>query len=392
MTDKQPAMRPAAVADTWIVAVLLRELDKDPVVGREHIDVACDGGVLSLVGQVSAQLARRRAVEIAQVVHGVRAIVDRIDVVAPARKDGELEFLAAGALSKDRATAGEPIAARARGGVVHLTGTVDSNATRWIAERDLLAIPGVADVTDDLVVSGGTRSDARLVRQLRREMRDDPWIDDGHITISVDKQAVRLVGYVHSAAERARAERDARACSPNAVDVTDLRIDSLSDGTLRGDPEPPRSDDELTRAFLAALSRDPRVRPFVPGVQVRDRVAVVTGEAPSRDAAQAVRDDARDVPGMADTHVDLRVADAAPGGPADADAAVLYQARSSLQRDTRLEGMHLAVDVFHGRITVRGTVPSEVDRRRAIGIASNVPGAQGVDDELTVEKPTLARP
>jgi osmotically-inducible protein OsmY len=381
---------PPATSDAHIVAVLLRELQEDRVAGRARIEVDAVDGVLTLQGDVPAQLVKERAMTIAQAIRGVRAVIDRMVVGAKARPDYELEFLAASTLSTDHVTFGEPIAAKAKDGVVRLTGNVDSEATRWIAEADMLAIPGVLDVADDMAVTPWARSDGRLLREVTRIVSDDPWLDDARMRIAVNRQVVVLSGAVNSAAERARAERDARACSADGVDVTALRIDAISDGTLREQPAPPRSDDDLTRAFLDAVARDPRVRPFVPGVQVRDRVALLTGEAPNRDAARAAAEDARNVPGMADTHVDLKVA-AAAAADDDDDGAVVFAARGVIDRDPRLSSLHIVVGVLHGQVDLRGKVPSEVDRRRAVAAVAGVAGARGVDDELVVENPTLPK-
>jgi osmotically-inducible protein OsmY len=381
-----PAAGPPAATDTWIVAVLLRELDGNIVVARERIDVDCVNGVLTLRGEVGSRLAKDRAVAIAQVVRGVRAIVDRISVAPRPRPDYELEFVAAGALAGDPAMGGQAIGAHARAGVVHLAGNADSNATRRIAENDVLALPGVLDVIDDLAVVPGSRGDRRLRDEVERVMRDDPWLDDARVRVATYDGVVEITGFVKSAAERARAEADARATSPRDVDVASLRIDAVSDGTWRDEPAAPRTDDELARAYVDAVARDPRVHPFLPGIQVRDRVIVITGEAPDVDAAQAAADDARKLPGVADSHVDIRVAPAV----AESDSAVLYQARGAIEHDPRLSSRHIAIEVFHGRVSLRGSVASEADRRRAIVAATSVPGARGVDDDLIVDPPKLA--
>ena len=380
--------RPPSSTDAWIVAVLIRELGGDAVVARERIDVDCANGVLTLHGEVGDRLARERAVAIAHVVRGVRAIIDRLSVTPRPRPDYELEFVAAGAIASDPVTAGEAIGAHAHAGVVRLTGNVDSNATRRVAESDVLALPGALDVIDDLAVVPGERSDARLGSEVERLMRDDPWLDDSGVRLATHAGVIRISGAVKSAAERARAESDARATSPIDVDVEALRIEAASDGTLREEPAPPRTDDQLARAYVDAVARDPRVHPFLPGIQVRDRVLVINGLAPDVDAAQAAAEDARNVPGVADTHVNLIVA-AAVG---ESDGAVLYEARGAIEHDPRLSARHIAVEVYHGRVSLRGSVGSEADRRRAIAAATSVPGARGVDDLLVVDPPRLAHP
>ena len=387
MSGTAGAPGPAAT-DRWIVAVLLRELDGDVVVARERIDVDCVNGVLTLRGEVGSRLAKDRAVAIAQVVRGVRAIVDRVSVAPRPRPDYELEFVAAGAIGADPATQAQAIGVHAHDGVVHLMGNVDSNAARRIAESDVLALPGVLDVVDDLAVTPGRRSDPRLRSEVERVMRDDPWLDDVDVKVRAHNGVVEVSGFVKSAAERARAEADARATSPRDVQVTALRIETVSDGTWRDEPAAPRTDEELARAYADAVARDPRVHPFLPGIRVRDRVVVITGEAPDAEAAQAAAEDARNLPGVADTHVDMQVARAV----GESDGAVLYEARGALEHDPRLSSRHIAVEVSQGRVSLRGSVGSEADRRHAIAVVTSVPGARGVDDDLVVDPPRLARP
>jgi len=59
-------------------------------------------------------------------------------------------------------------------------------------------------------------------------------------------------------------------------------------------------------------------------------------------ADQAAADDARNLPGVADTHVDVRMAPAV----GETDRAVLYQARGAIEHDPRLSTRHIAVEVF----------------------------------------------
>jgi osmotically-inducible protein OsmY len=379
---------PATASDTRVVAVLLRELEADAVTRRERIEVDCASGVLTLKGSVASRLAKERAVAVAQIVRGVRAIIDRVTVAeAPPRPDYAMEFMAAGALAADPAVASEAIGAHAHGGVVRLSGNVDSIAARRIAESDVLALPGVTEVADDLAVAPGERPDARIESAVRRVMRDDPWLDDARLRVTVRDGVVRIRGVVNSATERSRAEADAGACTPRSVDVVALRVVEASDGTLRDDPSPYRADGDLANALRDAEARDPRVRPFLPTFDVRSAVVVMTGDAPDADAARAASEDARNLPGIADTHIDIRVAP-----PAEhSDANVLYGVRDSIARDPHLAARGITVDVFHGRILLRGTVDSEADRRHAVAAATGAPGSQGVDDELLVA-PRIASP
>ncbi len=374
-------------SDEGIILVLIRELDADRIVGRERIDADCQNGILTLRGDVSAPLVKERAVAIARVVQGVRAIVDRIAVAARPRPDPELALLAGSALASDSVTASEPMGAHAHAGVVRLTGMADSNAARRIAEGDVLAVPGVVEVVDDLAVEPGMRTDAQVAREVGRILREDPWLDGSRVEEGVHGGVVTLVGYVKSAAERARAEDDALLGSPDGVNVVALNIVHLEDGTLRNGAPIERTDNELAAALSDAYALDPRVRPFVPAFEVRGGVAVLTGTAPDPDTARAAAEDARNVTGMTAAHDDLNVMTTT----AQSDAAVLYEARGAFDRDPGLSARGLTVEVVHGRLALRGNVVSEAERRHAISVATSIRGVRGVDDDLLVDPPRLAR-
>ena len=376
---------PEPPRDAQIVRVLIHELEADPVVAGERIDTDSERGIVTLRGEVNAPLAKQRAVALAQVVRGVRAVVDRMSVTARAYPDPDLELLAASVLAADAVTASEAMGASARAGVVRLTGVADSNASRRIAEDDVLALRGVLQVIDDLAVEPARRTDAQVASEVDRILRDDVWLDASQVEESVSRGVVTLTGSVKSAAEKARAEDDALAGSPEGVNVVALRIDPIDDGTSRSDGRVARTDDDLTAALLDAYARDPRVHPFVPGLEVRSGVAVLTGTAPDPGAARAAAEDARNVTGMEEAHDDLN----APAKGAESDATVLNEARGAIDRDPALSARGLTVEVLHGRLALRGSVASESERRHAISVAASVRGVLGVDDDLVIDAPKL---
>lgn len=287
------------IPDSRIVTVLLCELRADSVVKHESMGVGSVGGIVTLTGTVSSRLAHDRTLDRARLVRGVRAIVDRLVVAPIPRPDYEIEFTVAGALSHDPVTIGQRIAAQAHGAVVRLYGDVDSNAARRAAVNDVLAIPGIIDVIDDLAIVPVQRSDARIADEEERVIADDPLLDASRLRMQVENGVVRLAGHVRTGAERARAEGDAHAVSPEGVDVHGIAIDGgYDDGTLRGGDVPVYSDSGIAIALLEALTRDPRVTPFHPSIDVRDGAVAVSGIAPTPDAARAIEEDAHNVLGV----------------------------------------------------------------------------------------------
>ncbi len=387
--ESPDAAESGVVPDRSIVRVLIHELNSDPAVARERIRVDSEDGVVTMQGRTSSRLAKDRAVAIAQVVRGVRAIIDRVSVTPNPHPDAELEFAVAGALASDMLTANQRLGVHAHNGVLRLSGDVDSDAARRIVESDVLAIPGVLDLVDDLAVVPCQRSDRQLAGEAERTVRDDPWLDDARVGVSASDGSVTLDGVVRSATERARAEADARTTSPVAVDVTKLRIDGWNDdGTLRGRPPVRRSDGDLVQALAGAYARDPRVRPMIPTIDVHEGVVVLTGVAANAEAARAAREDARDLPGVVEVREHLKPIAAV----VENDRVVLKDVREAIDRDPRLGPRRLEVDVVGGRVYLRGHVASAADRWHAVAVTTSVLGARDVHNGLLVDPPRLAHP
>ncbi len=369
----------ADASDARVAYVLIRELDREPILRAEHIHVSIDLGIAVLDGRVADRLAKDRAVELARVVRSVRAVVDRIDVAPVRRPEGDLELVVAGVLSNDPVTAPQRIVVRASEGVVHLSGDVDSMGTRRIAERNVLAIPGVIEVLDDLAVRPQRLSDAWVVSAVERIVHDDPWLDASALRVSARGGVVELAGRVASGAERARAEDDAREASPADVDVSALQIEDVfhDDGTLRATPGWTPGDRDIAQAVRDAYIIDPRVR-CAPTVQVRDGVVVLTGVAPTRPALRAAEEDALHVTGVARVRDDLSVQRTRV---AEDDGALRAEVAALIAGDPQLGTLHIAVQALRGRVLLRGSVPTETDRMRAISLASFAPGTIDVDDD-----------
>ncbi len=288
------------VPDKVIAQTFVRELKRDTLLAREPIQVKVDVGVVTLQGSVSNRLAQDRAVATLHVVRGARAIINQLSVLRRPRTDAELEVAIAAALESDPAVAEQPIGARAHAGVVRLTGEVDSNAAKQIAQNDVLGIPGVLDVVNDAVVQVRERSDAQLGEQAARLLREDPWVDASRVKVTTADGVVALSGRIPSAPERARAEADVWKATPLAVVAADLHIDRWTDdGTIRAEPAAFRSDRDLAQALADAFQRDSRVYPFAPHVSVRHGVVILQGAASDDRTRAAAASDAFNLPGVA---------------------------------------------------------------------------------------------
>ena len=142
------------IADADITDHLESEFRFDPVVPFNTIDVNTDHGIVTLTGSVTNLLASERATRIAETVRGVRAVINRIDVVPLTDMTAsQLGDAVKQALVYDTATEAYEINVLAdkKGGIT-LSGTVDSWAERNIAETVAKGVNGVVSVRNDIAV------------------------------------------------------------------------------------------------------------------------------------------------------------------------------------------------------------------------------------------------
>jgi osmotically-inducible protein OsmY len=117
-------------------------------------------------------------------------------------------------------------------GVVHLTGAVDSAVARDEAERIARSLEGVREVVNDISVGGeqtlGEKvDDAAVTARVKAKIAASSQLNPFNIQVNTVDGVVSLTGRVHSAAEKAEAERLARETEGvrrvrNLLEVGDL--------------------------------------------------------------------------------------------------------------------------------------------------------------------------
>lgn len=98
-----------------------------------------------------------------------------------------------------------------RDGVVTLTGSVDSYARKWAAERTAHRIRGVRGVANEIEVrldSSGGRTDTDIAKAVARALDWDPFVPAEQIDVTVANGWVVLRGGVDQGYQRHAAERD----------------------------------------------------------------------------------------------------------------------------------------------------------------------------------------
>ena len=183
------------------------------VLDIEHLDVSAIGGALHIEGSVPGLQDKRRAAEIAGSMCGTARIVNHLRV-APAvpRKDSAIAKTA-----QDRLLALEQggiakVRVRCRNGVVHLTGEVDSWATRQAAEKAIRLVRGVMNVANQLSVRGGEQTTAETEGEIKKALHRFLFLNT--VNVKFNRGVVRLTGTVPSSYHRLAAEDLVRWFSP----------------------------------------------------------------------------------------------------------------------------------------------------------------------------------
>lgn len=179
----------ATLADGWITTQVYAKFFADRDVKARNLTVHTDRGVVTLTGAVESTAEHDRAVAAAKSVDGVKQVVDKLTLAPAGRSSANRGSARPAPLSKDadsvrahaktaadrvekeitdtlvttkvqamfyldREVKSMDIGVSTHGGIVTLTGTVDSDAARKKAVADARSTDGVKQVVDKLTVRG----------------------------------------------------------------------------------------------------------------------------------------------------------------------------------------------------------------------------------------------
>jgi osmotically-inducible protein OsmY len=376
------------IPDGDITQAVRREIRRDGFVDTDGIDVRTTAGIVELTGTVNDLLAKERATRHAEVVKGVRSVSNRIAVSPKARPDDEIVTNVRNALLFDPATDGYELGVSSKEGVVHLTGKVQSWQERRLAERVAMGVRGVRkidnDVTVDLVEN---RPDAEIAEDVRSRLRYDVLVGDGLVDTHVKDGTVELSGVVGSAAEKSRAFFDAWVRGVDDVDTSGLEVRWWAkEEDLRKDKYADRSDDEIESAVRAAALYDPRVNSYDLDIEADRGVVRLNGTVDHSRARGAAEQLAKDTVGVLRVDNQIQINPDKPIG----DALLEKRVDTGLLIDPITESYEIDVSVDDGRVTLKGSVGTFLEKAQAEDVAAGIRGVTAILNQLEVTKPTAA--
>lgn len=351
-----------------------------------RIDVSVSEGVVTLKGEVRTLIAKRRAIDIAQSIRGVRSVVDRMTVRPTDREDRQIIADIRTNLRGNPATESYDVAIDASAGDITLSGSVSSQTEKKLAEDVAAGVDGVRSITNDIRVTPPIdRDDAEIRADVDERLSRSVLVNALPVDVRVDDGVVTLTGAVGSATERINAMRLAWVEGVRSVEADGLEI-AFYDGDeqRKMNPDAPNyTDSGVSEAVSDALYYDPRVSSFDVSVRVNGGHVTLTGTVPTRNASDAAERTARLTSGVTGVSNLIYVR---PGSWLD-DADLALSVENALERDALLAGQDLDATVDDGVVTLTGDVTTFTERRRAARVAGDVVGVTtvinrvGFDDE-----------
>ena len=190
---------------------ILDELKWDTRVQPNEVGVAVKDGIVTLTGWVDSYLKKLAAEDAAHRAHGVKAVVNDIEVRLPGsaeRTDADLAAAVVNALKWDVLVPARKIDVTVSQGWVTLKGEVDFGFQKLEAERVIRHLSGIRGITNLIVVRPRV-SPSDLKESIERELVRNAETDAEHIQVEVEGSKVILRGTVRSYAEKKAAEEAA---------------------------------------------------------------------------------------------------------------------------------------------------------------------------------------
>jgi len=376
------------LADSEITETIKGEFVTARGVPSDGIDVETNEGIVTLSGSVNNILAKDRAQRITEMIKGVRAVVNTINVAPSGQSDIEISGDISAALVADPTTEAWEINSTVNNGIVTLTGSVDSWQEKQLVAKVVKGVRGVKEVENNISVNADVvRPDSEIREEVEDALQWDARVDDGLIQVNVNDGIVTLGGSVGSLYEKSLATADAYVTGVSSVVNDPLTVEWWArDEMIRKQMYADVTDAEIQDAVKDALLYDPRVASFNVNVAVDNGEVVLTGEVDNLKAKKAAAQDASNTLGVWKVENQINVQPVDKVSQSDLTTNV----NNALERDPYVEASEVDVAVSDSMVTLTGVVDSYFEKWQAGDAAVRARGALAVDNNLTVDYEQLA--
>lgn len=381
-TAKKPSPSEKDISDEDIEHAVMHRLFVEGVFPTAHVDVEVDNGIVKMSGAALSLYAKNQAEEVVRSTKGVRGYLDAVKVIDAEISDTDLQTNVQEALLFDPATESYEIDARAKKGVVELTGEVDSWAEHQLAVEVVAGVLGVREIENRLSIKTPPVRPAREIEaEIERRLKNDVLVDTALLNVKVDAGVVQLSGIIGSDAERARAVSKAWVSGVSRVDAEDLQVEWWNrDRFENQDSHVFKPDIEIKAAVKDALGYDARINHDDIEVYVNRGRVTLTGTVPGLRSKNQATETAQNTLGVTRVRNYLRVD---PKEDLD-DQQLEERVDRALHFNPYLANWTGAVTAKNGIVTLEGMVNTPQQKEQAEAIVSRVIGVTHVENEIDV--------
>ncbi len=181
----------------------------EPLLNAAEIGVTAKDGVVSLTGVVDSYAKKMEAENAAKKVIGVKALVEKIEVIFPntwSKTDAEIANEVLTGLKNDWSIPNDKVTVKVEDGWVTLEGELPWNYQKESAKNAVNYLMGVTGVTNNIKIKSETH-DAIEKKDVEDAIRRSWSVDDNDISVSVSGTTVTLTGTVDSWYQKEEAGR-----------------------------------------------------------------------------------------------------------------------------------------------------------------------------------------
>jgi osmotically-inducible protein OsmY len=213
-------------------------------------------------------------------------------------------------------------------------------------------------------------SDEEIQQDVLQELDWDPRVEPEEIGVSVDGGIVTLTGFIDSYSKKIAAEQATHRVRGVRAVANDL--------TVRLPANTDRTDADLARAVLSALTWDAEVPSDEVEVTVADGWVTLEGSLPwryQREVAEAAVHRLAGVRGVSNNIVTR---------PRIKPSLVRSNIEKALVRSAETDARRITVEVDGARIVLKGSVRTPAELRDTLRVAWSAPGVEEVDNQIVI--------
>jgi len=269
-------------------------------------------------------------------------------------------------------------------GILTLSGTAPSLASKTYAVKEAKKTRGVIGVIDLLTFSPEWRSDRDIEQEVRRKILNSAVIESQGIQVTSFEGKVRLEGTVPNWEELDEAQRVA----------SEVRGVKEIENMLVIDMAIKRTDQEIKADVVSALERNVYLTDLPITVLVNDGVVTLEGSVASPYEKDLAREIVKRMSQVVRVENDLQVEPWRDPGVRKqvlhlSDDILHKHVQAELRQDNRIDADGIVIRLSNGTVTLDGTVPTLHQKQLAEKDTRNVVGVGWVINYLVVKGDTI---